>query len=144
MSQKRRGRGTRRAVGSVRALGRRSAWQGARPQERRRATHGVVRSLRDLVRRGGVGDMCARALAFWAIGGAQTQRGRRRRRDAQGTGAQHNATGNWFDFIYKFLTNSNSKNPNRSSNSPKTKLVEELYLQRLTYVLINGLSINCW
>jgi hypothetical protein len=42
MSQKRRGRGTRRAVGGVRALGRRSAWQGARPQERRLATHGVV------------------------------------------------------------------------------------------------------
>jgi hypothetical protein len=39
---------------------------------------------------------------------------------------------------------SNSKNPNRSSNSPNTKLVEELYLQRLTYALINSLRINCW
>jgi hypothetical protein len=82
MSQKRRGRGTRSAVGSMRALGQRAAWQGAQPQEHRHTAHGAVGSLRGLVGREGVGDMRAHVLAFWAIGGAQTPRGRRRGRDA--------------------------------------------------------------
>jgi hypothetical protein len=60
------------------------------------------------------------------LGGGTPTAAWRRGHDALGARARSRAPGRCFNFVYPTLTEPNSKNSNRSSISPKTRLVEEL------------------